>query len=57
MVVAIILFVVGTVDVCFNFYHNLIAFIFFTGPGGANGAFEDLSDWINVIVFGTSCKP
>ena len=49
MVVAIALFLVGTIDVSFNFYHNLIAFIFFTGTSGANGEFEDLSNWVNVM--------
>ncbi|KAH9923360.1 uncharacterized protein B0H18DRAFT_1015365 [Fomitopsis serialis] len=49
MVVAIALFIFGTIDVCFNFYHNLVAFVFFTGPGGANAEFEDISNWINVM--------
>lgn len=49
MIVSIALFVIGTIDVCFNFYHNLVAFIFFKGAGGANEAFDDLSNWINVM--------
>lgn len=49
MAVAVALFLVGTIDACFNFYHNLVAFIFYTGPGGATGEFESFSSWINVI--------
>lgn len=49
MAIAVALFLIGTVDVAFNFYHNLVAFIFYTGPGGPAGEFEDLSSWINVI--------
>ncbi|KAH9831450.1 uncharacterized protein C8Q71DRAFT_782615 [Rhodofomes roseus] len=49
MLVAIAFFVFGTCDVAFNFYNNLIAFIFYTGPGGANAEFDRLSTWVNVI--------
>ncbi|EPS95147.1 hypothetical protein FOMPIDRAFT_131222 [Fomitopsis schrenkii] len=49
MAVATALFIVGTIDVSFNFYHNLVAFIFYTGPGGPTGEFESFSSWINVI--------
>lgn len=49
MAVAVALFLIGTIDVSFNFYHNLVAFIFYTGPGGPTAEFEDLSSWVNVI--------
>ncbi|KZT01854.1 uncharacterized protein LAESUDRAFT_717201 [Laetiporus sulphureus 93-53] len=49
MVVPVALFVLGTVDVSFNLYHNLIAFIFYTGPGGAEAEFKQLSNWVNAI--------
>ncbi|TFY68961.1 hypothetical protein EVJ58_g701 [Rhodofomes roseus] len=49
MSIAIALFIVGTLDVSFNLYHNIIAFILYTGPGGANGEFEKLSNWVNVM--------
>jgi len=49
LLVAISLFVVGTVDVSFNLYHNMITFVFYAGPGGAEDAFEELSTWLNVI--------
>ncbi|OSX68007.1 hypothetical protein POSPLADRAFT_1100493, partial [Postia placenta MAD-698-R-SB12] len=47
--VAVILFAIGTADVSFNLYHNLIAFIYYTGLGGAQAQFEDLSSWVNVM--------
>ncbi|KAH9915070.1 uncharacterized protein B0H18DRAFT_959469 [Fomitopsis serialis] len=49
MLVAIAFFVFGTCDVSFNLYHNLIAFIFYTGPGGADAEFDRLSTWVNVM--------
>ncbi|KZT68817.1 hypothetical protein DAEQUDRAFT_654769, partial [Daedalea quercina L-15889] len=49
MMVTIALFIISTIDVCFNFYHNLIAFIFFMGPSGANGKFKDFLNWVNVM--------
>ncbi|EED78462.1 predicted protein [Postia placenta Mad-698-R] len=47
--IAVALFVVGTIDVSFNLYHNLIASIFYVGPGGAEAEFLDISTWVNVI--------
>ncbi|KZT05780.1 uncharacterized protein LAESUDRAFT_655190 [Laetiporus sulphureus 93-53] len=47
--VAIVLFVIGTTDLVFNLYHNIVAFIYYTGPGGATGEFEHISNWANVI--------
>ncbi|KAH9905077.1 uncharacterized protein B0H18DRAFT_1197943 [Fomitopsis serialis] len=49
MLVAVAFFVFGTCDVSFNLYHNLIAFIFYTGPGGADAEFDRLSTWVNVM--------
>lgn len=49
MSIAIALFLVGTLDVSFNLYHNIIAFCLYTGPGGAEGEFEMLSNWVNVL--------
>ena len=49
MSIAIALFLVGTLDVSFNLYHNIIAFCLYTGPGGAEGEFERLSNWVNVL--------
>ncbi|KAH9836692.1 uncharacterized protein C8Q71DRAFT_54513 [Rhodofomes roseus] len=49
MAVAVVLFILGTTDVCFNFYHNIVAFVLFTGPGGAESVFEDISNWVNVM--------
>ncbi|EED84797.1 predicted protein [Postia placenta Mad-698-R] len=47
--VAVALFTIGTVDVSFNLYHNLSAFIFYKGPGGAEEEFMAFSSWINVM--------
>ncbi|KZT00768.1 uncharacterized protein LAESUDRAFT_764302 [Laetiporus sulphureus 93-53] len=44
---SITLFILGTLDIAFNFYRNLTAFIFYTGPGGASHVFEELSNWVN----------
>ncbi|EED84757.1 predicted protein [Postia placenta Mad-698-R] len=45
----IALFANGTVDVSFNLYHNLIAFIFYRGNGGAEEEFTASSTWLNLI--------
>lgn len=49
MVVAVAFFVIGTCDVSFNFYHNILAFIEYKGRGGANEEFQDASSWVNVM--------
>ncbi|PCH39048.1 hypothetical protein WOLCODRAFT_141083 [Wolfiporia cocos MD-104 SS10] len=49
LVVAVVLFAIGTIDVIFNFYHNLIAFILYTGPGGPSVPFGDISNWLSVM--------
>lgn len=49
LLIGLVLFGVGTIDVSFNLYHNLIAFIFYTGPGGAETQFGDISNWVNVM--------
>ena len=49
MVVAIALFAIGTCDVSFNFYHNILAFIDYKGSGGADEEFQDASNWVNVM--------
>ncbi|KAI0727111.1 hypothetical protein C8Q72DRAFT_841823 [Fomitopsis betulina] len=47
--VATILFFIGTVDVSFNLYHNLLAFVIQDGGQDAQGEFEDLSGWVDVM--------
>lgn len=47
--VAVALFAIGTIDLAFNLYHIIVAFIYYTGPGGATGEFEHISNWANVI--------
>ena len=47
--VAVVLFFIGTIDVSFNLYHNLLAFVFYDGGQDAQGEFRDLSDWVDVM--------
>ncbi|KDR66675.1 hypothetical protein GALMADRAFT_147729 [Galerina marginata CBS 339.88] len=47
--VSVSFFVFGTLDVVLGFYHNIKAFILYTGPGGSDGEFTKLSDWVNVM--------
>lgn len=46
--VAVALFVIGAMDVIFNLYHNLGAFIF-RGPAAASSHFRMISEWINTV--------
>ena len=43
------MFTIATVEMAFGLLHNLQAFIWYTGPGGAVGEFEDISNWVNVM--------
>jgi hypothetical protein len=49
VLVAATLLSIATLDICLGFYHNLKAFIFYTGPGGPTQEFTNISDWINVM--------
>ncbi|KIP05679.1 hypothetical protein PHLGIDRAFT_119583, partial [Phlebiopsis gigantea 11061_1 CR5-6] len=49
VVVAALMALFATLDVAFGLRHNLDAFIFYTGPGGADAEFEDISYWVNVM--------
>ena len=49
VVVAALMAVFATLDVAFGLRHNLDAFIFYKGPGGADAEFEDISYWVNVM--------
>ena len=49
IIVALLMFVFATLDVAFGLRHNLDAFIFYHGPGGPDGEFDDISDWVNVM--------
>ncbi|KAF8157261.1 hypothetical protein B0H34DRAFT_493391 [Crassisporium funariophilum] len=46
--VSLALFANATFDLFLGFYHDLKAFVFYTGPGGAVAEFTNISDWINV---------
>ena len=41
--------VFSTLDVALGLRHNLDAFIFYTGPGGPDGEFDNISNWVNVM--------
>lgn len=49
VVVAALMSVFATLDVALGLRHNLDAFIFYSGPGGADGEFDDISNWVNVM--------
>ena len=49
IIVALLMFVFATLDVAFGLRHNLDAFIYYTGPGGAKGEFGIISYWVNVM--------
>lgn len=43
------MFTIATLEMAFGLQHNLEAFIYYTGPGGAKGEFADISNWVNVM--------
>ena len=47
--VTALMFIFATFDVAFGLRHNLDAFIFYKGAGGADAEFEDISYWVNVM--------
>ncbi|KAH9913025.1 uncharacterized protein B0H18DRAFT_888962 [Fomitopsis serialis] len=49
MFVAVILFAIGTLDVSFNLAHNIMAFVLYSGKGGAEYQFNDMSNWVDVM--------
>ncbi|PCH39074.1 hypothetical protein WOLCODRAFT_110525 [Wolfiporia cocos MD-104 SS10] len=49
LIVAVVLYIIGTIDVIFNFYRNLTAFILYTGPGGSSVPFGNISNWLPVM--------
>ncbi|KAJ7431323.1 hypothetical protein FB451DRAFT_1157165 [Mycena latifolia] len=46
---AILMFTFATLDVTFGLRHNLDAFVYYTGPGGAKEELENISYWVNVM--------
>ncbi|EGO03195.1 hypothetical protein SERLA73DRAFT_174662 [Serpula lacrymans var. lacrymans S7.3] len=49
LVVTLLLCTFATLDVAFGLRHNLVAFVYYTGQGGATAEFEDISYWVNVM--------
>ncbi|KAJ7647039.1 hypothetical protein FB45DRAFT_186973 [Roridomyces roridus] len=45
---AMLMFTFATLDVAFGLRHNLDAFVYYTGPGGAKEEFENISYWVQV---------
>jgi hypothetical protein len=48
-ITAICLCIVAVFDVALGLLHNIQAFIFYTGPGGSDEEFTNISDWVNVM--------
>ncbi|KAJ3711430.1 hypothetical protein DFJ43DRAFT_1107817 [Lentinula guzmanii] len=49
LVVALLLCLFATLDVAFGLHHNLDAFSYYHGPGGATEELNDISYWVNVM--------
>ncbi|KAF9061677.1 hypothetical protein BDP27DRAFT_1234871 [Rhodocollybia butyracea] len=49
LVVTLLLCVFATIDVAIGLRHNLVAFVYFQGPGGPIAVFSDISNWINIM--------
>ncbi|KZT66480.1 hypothetical protein DAEQUDRAFT_767947 [Daedalea quercina L-15889] len=49
LVWAVALFVWGTLDISFSVYRNLTAFVYYTGPGGSDEVFDQISDYVTVL--------
>lgn len=47
--VTVAMFTIATVDMAFGLVHNLDAFVYFKGPGGAKEEFAEISYWANVM--------
>jgi hypothetical protein len=47
--VTVLMAAFSTLDVALGLKHNLEAFIFYAGPGGAAAEFDDISYWVNVM--------
>ena len=45
----IAMFTIATLEMAFGLLHNLQAFVWYTGPGGAIAEFDDISNWVNVM--------
>ncbi|KAJ3553789.1 hypothetical protein NM688_g3430 [Phlebia brevispora] len=48
-IITTVMAVFATFDVALGLRHNLEAFIFYAGPGGPDGEFDDISNWVNVM--------
>ncbi|THG98149.1 hypothetical protein EW026_g4000 [Hermanssonia centrifuga] len=49
VIVAFLMATFATLDVAFGLRHNLDAFIYYTGPGGATAEFGNITYWVNVM--------
>lgn len=49
ILVALAMFVFASLDVAFGLRHNLDAFVYYTGSGGATAEFSLVSSWVNVM--------
>ncbi len=46
--VAVILFLISTFDDIIGLVHNMAAFVWYAGPGGARQELTNIHDWINI---------
>lgn len=49
LIVALLMFLFASFDVAFGLRHNLDAFVYYSGPGGAAEEFKDIGYWVNVM--------
>ena len=49
VVVMALMAIFATLDLALGLRHNLNAFIYYTGPGGAAAEFDNISYWVNVM--------
>lgn len=49
IVVMTLMAIFATLDVALGLRHNLEAFIYYSGPGGPEAEFDNISYWVNVM--------
>ena len=49
VVVMVLMAIFSTLDLALGLRHNLEAFIYYQGPGGAAAEFDNISYWVNVM--------
>lgn len=52
VLISLAMFIFATLDVAFGLVHNLDAFVYYKGSGGAVAEFSIVSNWVNVMKSG-----